>query len=312
MRDIRHVKIVKALDIHRNFARASEALGMSQSALSRALLRIENTLGVELFERTRTSVVPTVYAELILQRSDDLIAAFDDMLQAIETKRHQDERGVRVSVGPYAAEAIGLSGFSTHVSSDRSFNGRLFIRDWRTCIEDLIERRSELAITDTRSAQEYPELASETLGGGQALFFCGPAHPLTKQKTLSWSDLMRFPWATTVAQARWLDLIPSNLGAAGRIDPVTGDFVPAICVDNFSSMVAAVKNNRAISVAPAAFITDDLKRGDLVTLPISEPWLIMEYGLIWRRNQTWSPSLRRFVETLKEIQKASPYHDLST
>ncbi|NHQ76068.1 LysR family transcriptional regulator [Roseovarius gahaiensis] len=311
MRDIRHVKIVKALDAHRNFARASEALCMSQSALSRALLRIEDTLGVELFERTRTSVVPTVYAEIILQRSDNLISAFDDMLQSIEAKRHQDERGVRISVGPYAAEAIGLLGFSTHASSDRTFNGKLFIRDWRTCLEDLIEKRSDLAITDTRSAQEYPELASEVLGGGSALFFCGSQHPLAKQTILSWIDLMQFPWATTLAQNRWLDLLPGNLGAAGRVDPVTGDFVPAICVDNFSAMVAAVKEGRAISVAPAAFIADELKRGDLVTLPISEPWLTMEYGLIWRRNQTWSPNLRRFVKTLKDIQQASSYDSFS-
>ncbi len=312
MRDIRHVKIVKALDTHRNFARAAATLSMSQSALSRALVRIEEMLGVKLFERTRTSVVPTVYAELILQRSDDLIAGFDDMVQAIEGKRHEYERGIHVSVGPYASEAIGLLGFSTHASSNRNFNGTLFIRDWRKCLEDVIERRSELAITDTRSAREYPELASETLGGGPAQLFCGAQHPLAKQKVVRWSDLMRFPWATTIAQARWLDFLPGNLGAAGRVDSVTGDFVPAICVDNFAAMVSAVKQNRAISVAPTAFISDEIKRGDLVTLPISEPWLTMEYGLVWRRNQTWSASLSSFVKTLKETQRKSLYTDFST
>lgn len=307
MRDIRHVKIVKALDTQRNFARAAETLGMSQSALSRALARIEEMLDVELFERTRTSVIPTVYAELILRRSDELIAGFDDMVRAVEAKRYQDERGIHVSVGPYAAEAIGLSSFSAHATSNRAFSGRLVIRDWRTCLEDVIERRSDLAITDTRSAKDYPELDGETLGGGPALFFCASDHPLTKQSVLGWSDLMRFPWATTVAQSRWLDLLPAKLEAAGRVDPVTGDFVPAICVDNFSAMVAAVKEGRAISVAPPAFIEDEIKRGDLVTLPISEPWLTMEYGLVWHRKLIWSPSLRRFVETLKEKQQASPY-----
>jgi len=307
MRDIRHVKIVKALDTHRNFARAADTLGMSQSALSRALGRIEEMLDVELFERTRTSVIPTIYAELVLQRSDDLIAGFDDMLQAIEAKRQEDERGVRVSVGPYAAEAIGLSGFSDHASSNRAFTGMLVIRDWRTCLEDVMERRSDIAITDTRSAQRHPELEIETLGGGKALFFCDPNHPLAHQDTVSWSDVMRFPWAATLAQARWLDMLPADLGAARRVDPVTGDFVPAICVDSFPAMVSAVRAGRAISVAPPEFIRDEIERGDLVTLPLSEPWLAMEYGLVWRRNHTWSPGLRRFVDTLKETQDASPY-----
>jgi len=309
MREIRHVKIVKALDTHRNFARAAETLGMSQSALSRALVRIEDMLDVELFERTRTSVIPTIYAELVLQRSDELIAVFDDMLQAIEAKRQQEERGVRVSVGPYAAEAIGLSGFSTHASSNRTFNGKLVIRDWRTCLEDVLQRRSDIAITDPRSAQHHPELDIEKLGGGKALFFCDPDHPLAHQDKVNWSDVMRFPWAATVAQPRWLDLLPADLDAAGRVDPVTGDFVPALCVDNFQAMVSAVRSGRAISVAPPAFIRDEIERGDLVTLPLSEPWLAMEYGLVWRRNHIWSPGLRRFVDTLKETQDASPYDD---
>lgn len=311
MHEIKHVRIVKALDTHRNFARAADTLGMSQSALSRALGRIEDMLDVELFERTRTSVIPTIYAELVLQRSDELIARFDDMLQAIEAKRQEAERGVRVSVGPYAAEAIGLSGFSAHASSNRAFNGMLFIRDWRTCLEDVMESRSDIAITDTRSAQRHPELEVETLGGGKALFFCDTNHPLAHQDTLGWSDVMRFPWAATLAQARWLDMLPADLGAAGRVDPVTGDFVPAICVDSFPAMVSAVRAGRAISVAPPEFIRDEIERGDLVTLPLSEPWLAMEYGLVWRRNHAWSPGLRRFVDTLKETQDASPYDDSS-
>lgn len=311
MHEIKHVRIVKALDTHRNFARAADTLGMSQSALSRALGRIEDMLDVELFERTRTSVIPTIYAELVLQRSDELIARFDDMLQAIEAKRQEAERGVRVSVGPYAAEAIGLSGFSAHASSNRAFNGMLFIRDWRTCLEDVMERRSDIAITDTRSAQRHPELEVETLGGGKALFFCDTNHPLAHQDTLGWSDVMRFPWAATLAQARWLDMLPADLGAAGRVDPVTGDFVPAICVDSFPAMVSAVRAGRAISVAPPEFIRDEIERGDLVTLPLSEPWLVMEYGLVWRRNHAWSPGLRRFVDTLKETQDTSPYDDSS-
>lgn len=311
MHEIKHVRIVKALDTHRNFARAADTLGMSQSALSRALGRIEDMLDVELFERTRTSVIPTIYAELVLQRSDELIARFDDMLQAIEAKRQEAERGVRVSVGPYAAEAIGLSGFSAHASSNRAFNGMLFIRDWRTCLEDVMERRSDIAITDTRSAQRHPELEVETLGGGKALFFCDTNHPLAHQDTVGWSDVMRFPWAATLAQARWLDMLPADLGAAGRVDPVTGDFVPAICVDSFPAMVSAVRAGRAISVAPPEFIRDEIERGDLVTLPLSEPWLVMEYGLVWRRNHAWSPGLRRFVDTLKETQDTSPYDDSS-
>jgi DNA-binding transcriptional LysR family regulator len=307
MRTVRDLKIVRALAAHRNFARAADTLGMSQPNLSRALARLEEAAGVRLFERSRTAVVPTVFAEIVLERCDALIAGFEDLAHAVELKRNEDERGVRVSVGPFAAEAVGLVGFAAHAETSRAFLGRLVVRDWRVCLEDVLERRSDLAITDTRSALDHPELAAETLGGGPVSFFCDRRHPLAQRAEVEWDDVMRFPWALTLMQGRWLDLLPQDLGAAGRRDPSTGDFVPAICVDSFPAMVAAVRNGRAVSAAPPAFVRDDLDSGELVTLPLEASWLRMEYGLVWRRGQPWSRTLTRFVATLRETQKLSGY-----
>jgi DNA-binding transcriptional LysR family regulator len=307
MKTVRDLKIVRALSAHRNFARAADKLGMSQPSLSRALARLEEAAGVPLFERSRTAVVPTVFAEIVLERCDVLIAGFEDLAHAVELKRNEDERGVRISVGPFAAEAVGLAGFAAHASANRTFLGRLVVRDWRTCLEDVLEHRSELAITDTRSALDHPELATESLGGGPVSFFCDRRHPLAQRAEVGWNDVMRFPWAMTLMQGRWLDLLPPDLGAAGRRDWNTGDFVPAICVDSFSAMVAAVQSGRAVSAAPPAFIRRELDRGELITLPLDEPWLRMEYGLVWRHGQPWSRTLTSFVATLRETQKLSGY-----
>ncbi|WP_296754053.1 LysR family transcriptional regulator [Thioalkalivibrio sp.] len=301
------MKIVRALASHRNFARAADELGMSQPSLSRALARLEEAIGAQLFERSRTAVTPTDYAEIVLLRCDALIAGFKDLSQALEFKRGEAERGVRVSIGPFAAEAVGLAGMAAHTTNIRSFQGRFVVRDWRTCLEDVLERRSELAITDTRSALVHPELAAERLGGGPVAFFCDRRHPLAQRAEVTWADVMRFPWAMTLMQGRWLDVLPADLGVAGRCDPSTGDFVPAICVDSFAAMTAAVRNGRAISAAPPAFIEDELERGEFVTLPLQEPWMQMDYGLVWRRDQPWSSGLKRFVETLRRTQIESSF-----
>lgn len=302
MMTVRDLKMVRALDAHRNFARAAEDLGMSQPNLSRALARLERSVGALMFERSRTAVVPTVYADIVLERCDVLVDGFEDLARALELKREEVERGIRISVGPFAAEAVGLESFAAHATASRTFIGRLVVRDWRTCLEDVLERRSDLAVTDTRSAEDHPELDSESLGGGPVSFFCDRRHPLAGRSDVDWSDLMRFPWAVTLMQGRWLELLPQDLGTAGRRDPATGDFVPAICVDSFAAMVTAVRTGRAVSVASPAFIREELKRGDFVLLPPSEPWMRMDYGLVWRRGQPWSPSLRRFAETLRRTQ----------
>lgn len=275
---------------------------MSQPALSRALARLEESIGVTLFERSRTAVTPTPYADIVLDRCDALIAGFEDIAQAVETRRKAGVEGFRVSVGPFAAEAVGLAAFSAHAARRRRPTGKLVVRDWRSCLEDVLERRSDLALTDTRSAGEYEGLETAHLGGGPVRFFCHHRHPLAGINSVGWAEVMRYPWALTLIQGRWLDLLPDDLGAAGWVDGETGDFVPAVCVDSFSAMTAAVRNGRAISAAPPAFIRDALERGEFVLLPIHEDWFRMEYGLVWRAGQAWSRSLQDFVETLRAVQ----------
>lgn len=301
MRTVRDLKIVRALAAHRNFARAAKDLGMSQPSLSRALARLEDTIGVPLFERSRTAVNPTAVAEIVLERCDPLIAGFEDLARAIEEHRRQGSDEFRVAVGPFVAESVGLAAFAAHTAKRRRPAGRLIVRDWRTCLRELEEGHCDLAITDVPSAEEHADLETEQLFDAPMVIFCSAQHPLAGKNDPTLPDLMRYPWAAPLMQGRYLAYIPSELGAAGRIDPETGDFVPAICADSFSAMTAAVRNGRAISAAPSAFIRDDLNRGDFVVLPFQEPWMRMSYGLIWRKGRAWSRSLSDFVDTLREV-----------
>ena len=72
-------------------------------------------------------------------------------------------------------------------------------------------------------------------------------------------------------------------------------------------MVEAVQSGQALSAAPPAFIRDQIERGDLVLLQFHEPWMQMEYGLVWRRDQPWSRGLRRFVEKLRQAQAQTEF-----
>ena len=58
------------------------ALGTSQPTLSRALARLEDELGVRVFERTPTGVEPTPDGRLVLDAARDLVARHDQPTDA--------------------------------------------------------------------------------------------------------------------------------------------------------------------------------------------------------------------------------------
>jgi LysR family hydrogen peroxide-inducible transcriptional activator len=63
------LRFVVAVAKERNFRRASEKCFVSQPALSLAIKKLEEDLGVLIFERSRTDVSPTPIGEQIISQA---------------------------------------------------------------------------------------------------------------------------------------------------------------------------------------------------------------------------------------------------
>lgn len=86
-----------------SFARAAEALGMSQPALSQAISQMEGMLGARLFDRTTRSVRLTPEGALLVPHAEAIIASVDDAVSAV--RRQGAARRPRISVGTLPSHA---------------------------------------------------------------------------------------------------------------------------------------------------------------------------------------------------------------
>src|ERR1700736_2984373 len=73
-----------AVAVHRNFTRAGQAVGRTQSAVSLQIKRLEGIVGKQLFERTRQSVSVTHMGEALLVYANRILAANDAALSYIQ------------------------------------------------------------------------------------------------------------------------------------------------------------------------------------------------------------------------------------
>ena len=90
---IRQLECVVAVADHGSFRKAAAAVGISQPALSAQIQTIEATLGVQLFERDRRSV-------LVTPAGDDVIAQARAALGAVDGVRDAARRRAEPLVGP--------------------------------------------------------------------------------------------------------------------------------------------------------------------------------------------------------------------
>src|SRR5579871_1369996 len=90
----------------RSFTRAAARLGLSQSALSHTIRRLEERLGVRLLTRTTRSVAPTEAGERLLQTVRPAFDDIDARLAALGELRDRLAGTIRITSGENAAETI--------------------------------------------------------------------------------------------------------------------------------------------------------------------------------------------------------------
>lgn len=67
-----------------HMTKAAEALSISQPALSRSIARLEDELGVSLFERQGRNIILNRYGELFLKRANRILKEFEEAKQEIQ------------------------------------------------------------------------------------------------------------------------------------------------------------------------------------------------------------------------------------
>lgn len=88
--DLHHLRHAIALADERNFGRAAARLGMAQAPLSQSIQRLENSLGVRLFERGRGGTRLTAAGEAFVGEARVAVAAADrarNLAQAAAERR---------------------------------------------------------------------------------------------------------------------------------------------------------------------------------------------------------------------------------
>lgn len=83
-----------------NLHRAAEALGLTQSALSKAMARLERELGTQLFERTARGVSLTIGGDALLRRAQQINMAVNDLGNEIRDLRQARSGIVRIGCLP--------------------------------------------------------------------------------------------------------------------------------------------------------------------------------------------------------------------
>ena len=276
----------------RSFRLASEALGVSRSAVSHTILGLERGLGVRLLHRTTRSVSPTEAGERLLLRLAPLLRDLDDAVDEAAGRDGVVRGTLRINCGEAAAEqllAVAVPAFLDRcpgVALDLVTDGRLI---------DIVAAGFDAGV---RLREAVPQDMVAVPFGGPLRFLpvAAPGYLARSGVPLVPDDLNhhrcirhRLPSGRTY---RWEF---EKHGQALTIDPPG-----ALCLDSNRLMVLAAADGLGIAFVHESAARCHLREGRLVA--VLAEWCPPVPGLcLYHPGHRQVPvALRAFIDVLKE------------
>ena len=187
--NLRDLRYLLAVAEHAHFGRAAQACGVSQPTLSVQLRKLEEQLGIALFERGGKTVAPTDACERLLGHARAAVAEAEAVLATARDLRDPLSGRFRLGIIPTLAPYLLPVVFAPL----RDALPMLEIEPWEDQTDALLERlrARELDAVLLATEADSPDLASRTLFDEPFLAALPPDHPLAGRATVAEADLAR-------------------------------------------------------------------------------------------------------------------------
>jgi DNA-binding transcriptional LysR family regulator len=301
MLDLKLLDQALTLAKHRNFARAAEALHLTQPALSRSIAGLEAALGEKLFDRTRQGVEPTSFGRMLLARAQPLVDGSVELERDFKLLRGMQIGELRVGAGAYPAELSVGQAAGQLMNRHPTLQVELSSSDLRSLIAALRERKLDLAVMELSMVEGETGFATEALPEHQGCFFCRAGHPLAQLHAPSLEQVLAYPYVgTRMPRRTGRDFL--ERARVGRIDADSGDYLPPIKVDSVQVAKEVVHKSDAVGAAPLAMLAPEIRSCRLIALPLRLDWLHTRYGFVYLRERLLSPAAQAFMAEVRTVE----------
>lgn len=127
----------------RSFTAAARSLGVTQSAVSQTVKRLEREMGIRLLSRSTRSLAPTAAGERLLATLSPVITEIGAEIEALERLREEPGGRLRVTCGKHAADALVWPAFSRLIAAHPEIEGELSVEDRYV---DIVAERFDIGI----------------------------------------------------------------------------------------------------------------------------------------------------------------------
>lgn len=288
--NLRDLKYFISIAKNQHFGKAAEQCHVSQPALSMQLKKLEEELGVKLFERTNKNVMITTVGQEVLEYAKNIINTADEIKRVAQT--HQNPFAGEIKLGAFPTIAPYFLPHIVPVISKKFQDLRLLLIEEKTDV--LLEQLNEGIIDAAFLALpiESESLETKLILEDEFLLATSPYHHFAKKKSIH-ADELKDDCLLLLAEGHCLrDQALDICATSGAC--VNKNF-QATSLETLRQMVAA---NVGITLMPQIA----MKHNDgLVYIPFEGIKPTRKIGLVWRKQSSRVEAIQEIIKCIEDV-----------
>ncbi|GGX25565.1 LysR family transcriptional regulator [Pigmentiphaga litoralis] len=277
-----------------SFRAASDAMHLSQSALSRRVDKLEDALGVKLFERTTRRVELTTIGRGFVPKARNVLNELETALLGVQDVAEKISGEVTIACVPSAVAYFLPDVIRQYHARYPRIRIRVIDESSSVILTAVARGEADFGLTyiGTHDADiEFHSLLRESF-----VVALRSDHPLARKRKLSWADLTGH------------DFISLAQGSGNRflVDQALANSPHRprwFCeVQHVPALVSLVEAGVGIGVVPQLAMPPK-GHATLATVPLVNPDVSREIGLIHRRGRALSPVAQLLFDLLVEMRR---------
>ena len=278
-----------------NFRKAAEAISLSQPALSRRIDKLEDALGVALFERTTRSVTLTTVGRVFARSAEQLLDDLDVALLGIRDVASSRLGHVTIACVPSVAYYFLPNLIASYHRQFPRIRVKLIDSSANEVLGAVLSGEADFGVSFMGSQE--PEIEFRVLLQERFVAACRRDHPLARKKRVTWSELYEHDYVSVDKTSGNRLLLDQALSA---VPPRA----PSVCeTRHVTTMLGLVEAGLGVAAVPSMAMPGQ-DHPVLMSVPLVEPVGKRRIGSVKRRGRALTPAAEAFHRMVIEAKRS--------
>mgnify|MGYP000894896161 CR=1 FL=1 len=287
--DLRHLRHFVSAHEHGTLQAAATHLHVSQSALTKSIQRLEETLGAPLFDRSGRRLVLNPLGERMLRRAEALLRSADDLQREADLHMHAEIGEVVLGVGPVVALGRLPDVLTRYCAAHPTVRVVVRAGSTQSLVPRLMEGELHFVVADHELPSGNPALHARSLGPDPIGVAVRPGHPLRRRrKPLTLLELRNYPRAAAPA--------PPRIRAWAQQDAVEAGVAVDLTCDNYEVLVTVAERTDTLVFGTRSVLERYERTGRVRMLPFTYPSPASEPAVLSVRDRPLAPAVYALMD----------------